>query len=284
MMFRTAAAVVSTATLFAMSSTSCKAHRNKEIHSETDAISAVSKRIFGNNVRGYMWALTTANPSKVRNPGVTIFGKTLPVPGTSKEDGTEKEDVALRYYQCWYYAETPFYVKLEGDELRKLFLDKKRTSFVNNRFVDVQYLYRDQQRNEILQRFLSIASVAAPFCGTIPAFVGEANLKKGIIAGAVCSVALAAPVAFKNFYGGGDQSLGSEKARAQIEAQLKARVDQLEEVSWEVLAALKKNARRFNKKEKAVETTDDPCPPNDPWVADLMGEEEEPEATPTPEK
>ncbi|MBM3381362.1 MAG: hypothetical protein FJY29_02870 [Betaproteobacteria bacterium] len=284
----------------------CWPQNNKSQDSELDAITAASKRLFGQNVRGYMWALTTDSPAvfaqapvglKVdSSPGVVFYDpfavpNTLPdadVPqraaapanrkptglpglaaGSKEGSASSVNPFAAEYFQCWYYAETEVYEKLEGDALKKLFLNKTKTKRVNNTFLDVKHLYKDLERTEALKHLESFALSALPGTCFLLNSIGPLRGKaKGALSSAFCSVSLASLATTRKPSGDG---WGSDKARQHIQNQLKAKVNELDEVNWDVLWQLKTKVAEFNSASKHSETTQVQCPANEQWVSTLMG-------------
>ncbi|MEY4063809.1 MAG: hypothetical protein RIR26_17, partial [Pseudomonadota bacterium] len=111
--------------------------------SELDAISAASHRIFGKNVRGYMWALTTDSPALfAQAPEILNSASGTVSDSKFTETSASAPAPSSEFFQCWYYAETEVYEHPEGEGLRKLFLDKAKTKKVNNNFIDVRALYQ----------------------------------------------------------------------------------------------------------------------------------------------
>ncbi|NBO37461.1 hypothetical protein EBU99_02640 [bacterium] len=283
----------------------CWPKNNKTEQSEIDAITAESRRLFGNNVRGYMWALTTDTPAgfaqapsgiaaSARQP-VTIYdpfansadedpsrapqsANASPIASLPTISSSGKSSIPVRhgtldlsqieFFQCWYYAETPAFVKLEGDALKALFMDKSKTRKVNNNFVDIRYISQDIQKSEQLRTLESFALGALPGTCFLLSSVGPLKgSAKGALSNAVCSLGLASLSNLRKLNDG----WGSDKARLQIQNQLKARADQLEEVNWDVLLTLKNRLSDFNTAQKFQETTQVQCPSNEAWVAELMG-------------
>lgn len=268
--------------------------------SEVDAITAASKRLFGKNVRGYMWALTTDSPAVFAQAPNSLGSMGTPVvydpfaadtvPGTQtppqvasasgvtpvatyagqkSTTGTKLDPLNVPLYQCWYYAETPVYARIDGESLKKLFLDKSKTKKVNNNFIDVRNLGQAFESSEILRQFESFALAALP--GTCFLFSSVGPLKgtaKGALSNALCSLSLAS---INNLRKTPNDGWGSDKARVQIQNQLKAKVDELEEVNWDVLSTLKMKVAEFNSAGKFDETTQVQCPSNEVWVSELMG-------------
>ncbi|NBW81875.1 hypothetical protein EBR21_08980, partial [bacterium] len=172
-------------------------------------------------------------------------------------------------YQCWYYAETPVYVRLDGEGLRKLFMDKAKTRKINNNFVDVRAFGSELEKSETMRQFESFALSALP--GSCFLFSSLGPLKgsaKGALTNALCSISLASLSSLRKPTNDG---WGSDKARVQIQNQLKAHVGELEEVNWEVLSTLKSKVAEFNSTTKFESTTQVQCPSNESWVADLLG-------------
>lgn len=267
--------------------------------SELDAITAASKRLFGQNVRGYMWALTTDSPStfaqapsSLSSAGqVTAFdpfaddsvppqsapqtanasgvAPVVPFDSGKKVQVTKLEGLNVPLYQCWYYAETPVYVRMDGDGLRKLFLDKTKTKKINNNFVDVRNFGQEFEKAESIRQLESFALSALP--GTCFLFSSVGPLKgtaKGALSNALCSISLASISGVRK---GQNDGWGSDKARLQIQSQLKAKVEQLDEVNWDVLTTLKTKVAEFNSANRFEMTTQVQCPSNESWVAELMG-------------
>ena len=281
----------------------CWPKKQTATESEIDAITAASKRLFGRNVRGYMWALTTDSPAlfaqapaqlgggsaggqaydpfssgevsassgsapqAANAPAVpTVItlagGKTLPV---GKMDG-----LSGPLYQCWYYAETPNFTRLEGDTLRALFTDKSKTKKVNNSFISIEKLSEEIQKSEVLRQLESFAISALP--GSCFLFSSVGPLKgtaKGALSNAFCSISMAS---LGNFRKSQTDGWGSDKARVQIQNQLKAKVGELEEVNWDVLTTLKDKIVKYNSTKKFADTTQVQCPLNESWVAELIGQ------------
>ncbi|NBX16493.1 MAG: hypothetical protein EBR09_03915 [Proteobacteria bacterium] len=288
--------------LVAITATGCWPMKQKTQESELDAITAASKRLFGQNVRGYMWALTTdspalfaqapamlgatgesglaydpfaeqdvvatpaaapqaANASPVKPPVVFAGGKTVSV---GKLDG-----LAGPLYQCWYYAETPNFTRLEGEALRSLFMDKLKTKKVNNSFINIEKLSEEIGRSEMLRQLESFALAALP--GTCFLFSSVGPLKgtaKGALSNAFCSISMAS---LGNVRKAQSDGWGSDKARLQIQNQLKQKAGELEEVNWEVLATLREKIKDYNSTKKFADTTQVQCPLNESWVAELIG-------------
>lgn len=248
----------------------CWPKTNKAEESQLDAITAASKRIFGKNVRGYMWALTTDSPSifaQAPSP-INSFSSASPV-AVDPFENSAPNPYKTEFFQCWYYAETAVYEKLEGPGLKALFLDKTKTKGINNNFIDVKHFFDDLERSEMLRHFESFALSALP--GTCFLFNAVGPLKgktKGALTNAFCSISLASLGASRKPSSDG---WGSDKAREHIQNQLKAKVDELHEVNWEVLAHLKNKLAEFNSAKKFSETTQVQCPSNELWVAELMG-------------
>lgn len=253
--------------------------------SELDAITAASKHLFGKNVRGYMWALTTDTPSLfsqapasfesiVKTDAVVIDPFAKNRRGEQKESGqTLDSDPDMNpfrgvFYQCWYYAETAVYEKYHGDSLKKLFLDKRKTKRVNENFLDVRSLYEDLERSESLKNLESFAISALP--GTCFLFNALGPLKgsaRGALSSAMCSIALASLSTMRKPASDG---WGSDRARQHIQEQLKAKINELSEVNWDVLFQLKKKVSEFNTLAKSRDVSQAQCPSNEPWVATLM--------------
>lgn len=268
--------------------------------SELDAISSASKRLFGNNVRGYMWALTTDSPALFAqapnafgnpsggiaydpfaptaagqggaNPQVadaSAIPTVAPLIGRKPMPVSKLDPLNSPLFQCWYYAETPVYVRLDGEGLRKLFLDKTKTKKINNNFIDVRNLGMELSRSETFRHFESFALSALP--GTCFLFSAVGPLKgtaKGALTNAMCSISLASFSSLRKVSADG---WGSDKARVQIQNQLKAKADELEEVNWDVLSALKNKVAEYNSADRFEETTQVQCPLNEGWVAEIMG-------------
>jgi hypothetical protein len=288
--------------VFSVLLVSCWSRNNKSADSELDAITAASKRIFGQNVRGYMWALTTDSPALFAqapvglgsdsSSGVVVYDPFAPASSPvsdelpqrasapsggavrkpllgSDNDSGNVNPFAAEYFQCWYYAETEVYEKLEGEALRKLFLNKTKTKRVNNNFLDVKHLYKDLERTEALKHLEAFALSALPGTCFLLNSIGPLKGKaKGALASAFCSVSLASLATTRKPSGDG---WGSDKARQHIQNQLKARVTELDEVNWDVLYQLKTKVAEFNSASKFSETTQVQCPANESWVAALMG-------------
>lgn len=280
----------------------CWPMNSKSKESELDAITAASKRLFGQNVRGYMWALTTDSPAVFAqapvglgadsSPSVVVYDPFAPSSSSSSEDTPQKATApsgamprsplgvadkdaatvnpfAAEYFQCWYYAETEVYEKLEGEALKKLFLNKTKTKRVNNNFLDVKHLYKDLERTEALKHLEAFALSALPGTCFLLNSIGPLRGKaKGALSSAFCSVSLASLATTRKPSGDG---WGSDKARQHIQNQLKARVNELDEVNWDVLWQLKTKVAEFNSASKFSETTQVQCPANEAWVATLMG-------------
>jgi hypothetical protein len=268
--------------------------------SEIDAISAASKRLFGSNVRGYMWALTTDSPAlfaqaptsigvgsqaKAHDPfasdpadagaaspqasNTSMVPAIQPYGGGGKIPVVRLDPLNMALYQCWYYAETPVYVRLDGEGLRKLFLDKAKTKKINNNFVDVRAFGSELEKSETLRQFESFALSALPgSCFLFSALGPLKGTAKGALTNALCSISIASLSSLRKPTNDG---WGSDKARVQIQNQLKARVDELEEVNWEVLSTLKNKVAEFNSTTKFESTTQVQCPSNETWVAELLG-------------
>lgn len=268
--------------------------------SELDAISAASKRLFGNNVRGYMWALTTDSPALFAqapnalgsslggmaydpfaaspsdrgnvNPQVadaSAVPTVAPLMGRKPMPVSKLDPLNSPLFQCWYYAETPVYVRLDGEGLRKLFMDKSKTKKINNNFIDVRNLGIELSRSETFRHFESFAMSALP--GTCFLFSAVGPLRgtaKGALTNAMCSISLAS---FSSLRKVSTDGWGSDKARVQIQNQLKAKADELEEVNWDVLSTLKNKVAEYNSADRFDETTQVQCPLNEGWVAELMG-------------
>jgi hypothetical protein len=268
--------------------------------SELDAISAASKRLFGNNVRGYMWALTTDSPALFAqapnalgsssggvaydpfaaspsdrgnvNPQVADASEVptvAPLTGRKPMPVSKLDPLNSPLFQCWYYAETPVYVRLDGEGLRKLFMDKSKTKKINNNFIDVRNLGTELSRSETFRHFESFALSALP--GTCFLFSAVGPLRgtaKGALTNAMCSISLASFSSLRKVSADG---WGSDKARVQIQNQLKAKADELEEVNWDVLSTLKNKVAEYNSADRFDETTQVQCPLNEGWVAELMG-------------
>jgi len=287
--------------LVALTATACWPKREKPTDSELDAITAASKRLFGQNVRGYMWALTTDSPalfaqaptqlgssvsggvaydpfatdsslSSAASPQTASSTAITPIPtfGSGKGVKVSKMDpISAPLFQCWYYAETPNFTRLEGEALKALFQDKTKTKKVNSNFVDVRKLAEEVQKSEVLRQLESFALSALP--GTCFLFSSVGPLKgtaKGALSNAFCSISLAS---IGNMRRAVNDGWGSDKARLQIQNQLKAKVDELEEVNWDVLTTLKGKVAEFNGDKKFADTTQVQCPLNESWVGELMG-------------
>ncbi|MFZ9521669.1 MAG: hypothetical protein ACO3A4_14450 [Silvanigrellaceae bacterium] len=268
---------------------------------EIDAISAASKRLFGNNVRGYMWALTTDSPAlfaqaptsigsvgsepRAYDPFSTNPANSSGVPpqvanasaaptlepyaGGKKIPVAKWDPLNTALFQCWYYAETPVYVRLDGEGLKRLFLDKTKTKKINNNFVDVRAFGAEIEKSEAIRNFEAFALSALPgSCFLLSALGPLKGTAKGVLSNAFCSISLASISSFRKPTADG---WGSDKARVQIQNQLKLKVDELEEVNWEVLTALKNKVAEFNSTTKFESTTQVQCPANETWVADLLG-------------
>lgn len=289
---------------FVIGQVACWPRNKNSEESEFDAITAASNRLFGKNVRGYMWALTTDSPSLFAQapvvlnspsaPQVVVFdpfadnasgaaasppqaaiaSKPTPLPtlfGAPEPvsvSGT-KSSLKSEYFQCWYYAETAVYEKLEGEALKTLFLNKAKTKRINNNFFDVRHLYGELERSEALKNLESFALAALPascfLFNSIGPLKGNA---RGALSSAFCSLSLASLTSTRKPSGDG---WGSDRARQHIQNQLRARVNDLDEVNWDVLFHLKKKVGEFNSPDKFAETTQVQCPTNERWVAELMG-------------
>jgi len=257
--------------------TGCWKRQDPPEQSELDAITAASKNFFGKNVRGYMWALTTDTPSLFAQAPAS-FEPSTPVNAVAL-DPFERGDAGNSslsepdlnpfrgvYFQCWYYAETSVYERYSGQSLKKLFLDKRKTTRVNETFLDVRSLYEDLERSERLKNLEAFAISALP--GTCFLFNALGPLKgsaRGALSSAMCSLSLASLSVTRKPSADG---WGSDRARQHIQEQLKAKLTELHEVNWDVLSQLKKKVSSFNSREKGV--TQAYCPANEPWVARLM--------------
>lgn len=265
--------------------TGCWKRTTPPEQSEFDAITAASKKLFGKNVRGYMWALTTDAPSLFAQAPAALdtlvstnavvldpFAKNTFGEGKSTSgDGVSEPEVDPfkgAFYQCWYYAETAVYEKHNGASLKKLFLDKRKTRRVNENFLDVRSLYEDLERSESLKNLESFAISALP--GTCFLFNALGPLKgsaRGALSSALCSLSLASLSTMRKPASDG---WGSDRARQHIQEQLKAKLDDLSEVNWDVLFQLKKKVEEFNTLAKSREVSQAQCPSNEAWVATLM--------------
>ena len=256
--------------MFFVLTASCWPKDKNSQDSDLDAISAASHRIFGKNVRGYMWALTTDSPALfAQAPGAL---NTSPA-AESASDATELSHAvpgpAPEFFQCWYYAETEVYERTEGEGLRKLFLDKSKTKKVNNNFIDVRALYQDIEKSESLRIVESFAlSVLPGSCFLFNAIGPLRGKAKGALANAFCSISLGSLGGLRK---PGSDGWGSDRARQQIQNQLKSHVSDLDEVNWDVLVQLKNKVAEFNSTKRMTETTQIQCPANEDWVATLMG-------------
>jgi len=269
---------------------------NTSEKSEIDAISAASKRLFSKNVRGYMWALTTDSPalfaqapssiatstSAARTADARAYDPFADVSVSASDSSSSMPSIRAGsipvarldplnspLYQCWYYAETPAFVRLDGAGLKALFVDKSKTKKVNNNFIDVRNLGAVLEKSETFRQFESFALSALP--GTCFLFSSLGPLKgsaKGALTNALCSISLGSLSSLRK--GSGD-GWGSDKARVQIQNQMRARAEELEEVNWDVLSTLKNEVARFNLSARFEETTQVQCPANEMWVAELMG-------------
>jgi hypothetical protein len=279
----------------------CWPKAQKETQSEIDAITAASKRLFGQNVRGYMWALTTDSPALfaqapaqlgVSDKGIAYdpFSQVDPQAGSNASPQAANasavpavvtfaggksvkvgpmDGLSAPLFQCWYYAETPNFTRLEGTALRALFMDKTKTKKINNSFIDITKMSEEIQKSEVLRQLESFALSALP--GTCFLFSSVGPLKgtaKGALSNAFCSISMAS---LGNVRKSQTDGWGSDKARLQIQNQLKAKVDELEEVNWDVLSTLREKISQFNSSKKFADTTQVQCPLNESWVADLIG-------------
>ena len=290
--------------IFSFGQVSCWPRNKNSDDSELDAITAASQRLFGKNVRGYMWALTTDSPALfAQAPGVlnstsasqvvvfdpfadnpsgvaasppqaanTSRPTPLPTLPGSREPATlsgSENPFKSEYFQCWYYAETAVYEKLEGEALKTLFLNKTKTKRINNNFLDVRHLYEDLERSEALKNLESFALSALPATCFLFNSIGPLKGKaRGALSSAFCSLSLASLATTRKPSGDG---WGSDRARQHIQNQLRTRVNELDEVNWDVLFHLKNKVAEFNSATKFAETTQVQCPTNEPWVAELMG-------------
>lgn len=264
---------------------SCIKRQPQSEQSELDAITAASKNLFGKNVRGYMWALTTDTPSlfaqapasfePLVGTNAVVLDPFAKPPAGSGASGTEKESGEPElnpfkdvFFQCWYYAETTVYEKHNGESLKKLFLDKRKTARVNESFLDVRALYEDLETSERLKNLESFAISALP--GTCFLFNALGPLKgsaRGALSSAMCSLSLASLSLTRKPASDG---WGSDRARQHIQEQLKAKLNELHEVNWDVLFQLRKKVAEFNTLAKSRGVTQAQCPANEPWVARLM--------------
>ncbi|MEY2986954.1 MAG: hypothetical protein RJB13_475 [Pseudomonadota bacterium] len=258
----------------------CWKRQSQTEQSELDAITAASKNFFGKNVRGYMWALTTDTPSLFSQAPVSFdaFEVTNAVVldpfanrGAGSSSSTEEPELNPfkgLFYQCWYYAETSVYEKHNGESLKKLFLDKRKTTRVNETFLDVRALYEDLEQSERLKNLEAFAISALP--GTCFLFNALGPLKgsaRGALSSAMCSLSLASLSVTRKPASDG---WGSDRARQHIQDQLKAKISELHEVNWDVLSQLRKKVSDFNAIAKSKGVTQAYCPANEPWVARLM--------------
>lgn len=249
--------------------TSCWPKNKNPEESELDAITAASRRLFGKNVRGYMWALTTDSPSLFSQAPGALSVSVADKPLFDSVASQMSPEPSSEYFQCWYYAETELYERHDGEGLRKLFLNKEKTKKINNNFIDVRALYQDLERSESLRHLESFALSALP--GTCFLFNAIGPLRgkaKGALANAFCSISLGSLGGLRKADSDG---WGSDKARQQIQDQLKRQVSALDEVNWEVLVQLKNKVAEFNSTKRTAQTTQSQCPANEDWVAALMG-------------
>ena len=263
----------------------CWKRQSPAEQSELDAITAASKNFFGKNVRGYMWALTTDTPSLFTQAPASFdayettsavvldpFAKGSSGGSSSSGSATSEEPDVNPFkgvfYQCWYYAETTVYEKHSGESLKKLFLDKRKTTRVNETFLDVRALYEDLEQSERLKNLEAFAISALP--GTCFLFNALGPLKgsaRGALSSAMCSLSLASLSVTRKPASDG---WGSDRARQHIQDQLKAKLKELHEVNWDVLSQLRKKVGEFNAQAKSRGVTQAYCPANEPWVARLM--------------
>jgi hypothetical protein len=113
-----------------------------------------------------------------------------------------------------------------------------------------------------------VQTLSSGFCAVLPLIKG---LKHGLVLTPICSLALGAFNAKINQFSKGDSTQGAGVARAQIEAQVKAKADELTEINWEALMAIFKKVDSFNRANKKELNTKTPCPNPSQSLVNIMG-------------
>ena len=175
-----------------------------------------------------------------------------------------------KFYQCWYVAKTNSgVVKVDGDDLVRLFLE--RAEPVGTKFVDVEKLLAQLQEDERTRRVLAFSVSVLPMaaCGGIGMLQGWKHAAVGAM---MCNLGVAA---FNNYNGQfrkGDVTWGSAAAQEQIQKEIKRKVNELEEVNWDVLDAIYKKVNAFdNDTNLVMQRERTTCPKRSPALVKYMG-------------
>lgn len=247
---------------------------NQTPESEVDAIHAMSNHLFGKNVRAYMWGLTTDNLSEFqllvdlqkRQSGQSTPPAAPPSPSHTgsqtrivQGSGTVLgltdsppqqagigtiESTTRRYYQCWYIATTEAnVVKVEGQDLVRLFLERARP--VASNFVDAEIVLAQLQRDETTKRAVAFSAGVLPTlgCGTLGMLKGRKHAAVGAM---MCNLGFAAFNNYNMQFKKGDVTWGSAAAQEQIQKEIKRKVDELQDVNWDVIDAIQRKLNAFD--------------------------------------
>jgi hypothetical protein len=267
--------------------------------SEVDAIHAMSNNLFGKNVRAYMWGLTTSNldefkflvaMQKRQAGGVTLGTESHSSPSSvgsqtrivqrsgqvmSLQDPPPQqqgvgtiEATSKRFYQCWYIATTESSMgKVEGADLVRLFLERGRP--VASTFVDAEFILNELQKDEQTRRTVAFAANVMPTlgCGSVGLISGWKQAAFGAL---MCNLAFSAYNNY-NLLRNSDVTWGSAAAQDQIQKEIKRKVDELENVNWDVLDSIQRKVNAFDSDpELALRRTPVECPrPSQALVKDM---------------